>query len=66
MSGTLFDSNGPRVRSNIRFEANIGEYDGNIYSLRSEKTGFIRLFRIEVNPRILYAKRIKTEANIPC
>ncbi len=35
----------------IRFEANI--------------TGFIRLFRIGANPRILHAKRIKTEANIP-
>jgi hypothetical protein len=34
----------------IRFEAN--------------KTGFIRLFRIEANQRILNAKQIETEANI--
>ena len=32
----------------------------------AKKTGFIRLFRIEANQRILHAKRIKTEANIPC
>jgi hypothetical protein len=30
------------------------------------KTGFIRLFRIEASLRILHAKQIKTEANIPC
>jgi hypothetical protein len=35
----------------IRFEAN--------------KTGFIRLFRIGADRRILHAKRKKTEANIP-
>jgi hypothetical protein len=38
-------------RSFIRFEA--------------KKTCFIRLFRIEANQRILHAKRIKTEPNIP-
>ncbi len=31
----------------------------------ADKTGFIRLFRIEANRRILHVKRIKTEANIP-
>ncbi len=36
----------------IRFEAN--------------KAGCIGLFFIEANQRILHAKRIKTEANIPC
>jgi len=40
-----------RMRRDIRFEAN--------------KTGFIHLFRIEANRRILHAKRIKTEVNIP-
>jgi hypothetical protein len=39
------------MRRDIRFEAN--------------KTGFIHLFRIEANRRILHAKRIKTEVNIP-
>jgi hypothetical protein len=39
------------MRRDIRFEAN--------------KTGFIRLFRIEANRRILHAKRIKTEVIIP-
>jgi hypothetical protein len=31
----------------------------------ANKTGFIRLFCIEANQRILYAKQIKKEANIP-
>jgi hypothetical protein len=44
------------VRRDIRFEANISEYEAN-------KTGFIRLFRIEANQRIYYAKRIKAEGN---
>ncbi len=30
----------------------------------ANKTGFISLFRIEANRRILHAKRIKMEANI--
>jgi hypothetical protein len=36
--------------------------------IRSEakKTGFIRLFRIEANQRILHGKIIKMGANIPC
>jgi hypothetical protein len=41
------------------FVSNISEYEANIYSLRSyeaHKKGFIRLFRIEVNQRILHAK----------
>jgi|688.fasta_scaffold1041876_1 hypothetical protein len=42
---------GTRLRCDIRFEAN--------------ETGFIRLFRIEANRRILHAKRIQKEANIP-
>ena len=37
-----------RVRRNIRFEANISENKAN-------KTGFIRLFCIEANRRILHA-----------
>jgi hypothetical protein len=32
--------------------------------IEAHKTGFIRLFRIEANRRILHAKRIKTELNI--
>ena len=36
---------GTRLRCDIRFEAN--------------ETGFIRLFRIEANRRILHAKQIK-------
>ncbi len=48
----------PTVRCDIRFQANKSEYEAN-------KTGFICLFRIEANRRILHAKRIKTEANIP-
>jgi hypothetical protein len=37
--------------------ANISEYEAN-------KTGFIRLFSIEANWRILHEKLIKMEANI--
>jgi hypothetical protein len=41
------------VRRDIRFEAKMSEYEAN-------KTGFIRVFRIEANRRILHAKRMKT------
>jgi hypothetical protein len=44
-----------RVCRDIRFDANISEYEGNIYSLCSKKR-LIRLFRIEANVRILHAK----------
>jgi hypothetical protein len=47
-----------RVRHHIQFEANISYYEAN-------KTGFLRLFRVEANHRILHAKQIKMEANIP-
>jgi hypothetical protein len=51
------------VRRDIRFEANMKRificFEGN-------KTGFIRFFCIEADQRILHAKRVKTEANIPC
>ncbi len=51
------------MRRGIRFEANMKRificFEGN-------KTGFIRLLCIEADPRILHAKRVKTEANIPC
>jgi hypothetical protein len=46
------------VHSDIRFEANISEYEAN-------KTDYICLFCIQANKRNLHAKRIKTEANIP-
>jgi hypothetical protein len=52
----------PRVRRDNRFETNISEY---IFALKRIKQVFIRLFRIEANRRILHAKRIKTEVNIP-
>jgi hypothetical protein len=55
-----------RVRGDIRFEANISEYEANIFRFEANKTGFICSFRIEANQRILYAKRLKTEAKIPC
>ncbi len=51
-----------RVRRDIRFEANMKR---NFIRFEANKTGFISLFRIEANRRILHAKRIKTEANIP-
>jgi hypothetical protein len=57
---------GLRVRRDIRFEANISEYEANIFRFEANKTGFICSFRIEANQRILYAKRLKTEAKIPC
>jgi hypothetical protein len=55
-----------RVRRDIRFEANIREYEANINRFEANKSGLLRLFRIEANQRILHAKRIKTEANILC
>jgi hypothetical protein len=36
-----------------------------LFASKRKKTGFICLFRIKANQRILHAKRIKTEANIP-
>jgi hypothetical protein len=55
---------GARVRSKvrrvIRFEANMKRM---FIRYEANKTGFIRLFRIEANRLILHAKRIKTEAN---
>ena len=53
------------MRRGIRFEANINEHEANIHLLEANNTGFIRLFRIEANRRMLHAKRIKTEPNIP-
>ncbi len=52
------------VCRDIRFETNISEYEANFYSLRRE-TCFTCLFCIEANKRILRAKRIQTEPNIP-
>jgi hypothetical protein len=60
----FFPRVGIRVRRDIRFEANISKYEAIIYSIETNKTSFIRLFRIKFNRWILHAKRIK-EANIP-
>jgi hypothetical protein len=54
-----------RVRRDIRFKANIGDNEANFIRFEANKTFFIGLFRIEENQRILHAKRIKTEPNIP-
>jgi hypothetical protein len=51
------------VRRDILFETNMQRM---FIRFEANKTGFIRLFRIEANQRIFHAKRIKTEANIPC
>ncbi len=50
------------MRRDIRFEASMKRI---FTRFEANKTGFIPLFRIEAYQRILHAKRIKTEANIP-
>ncbi len=50
------------MRRDIRFEANMERI---FIRFEAQKTGFICLFRIQANQRILHAKRIKTEANNP-
>jgi hypothetical protein len=56
-----------RVRRDIRFEANISKYMKRIViRFETNKTSYIRLFCIEANQQVLYVKRIKKEAKIPC
>ncbi len=47
----------------IRFEANMSRI---FIRYEANKTGCYSLFSHEANHRILHAKRIQTEANIPC
>ncbi len=51
------------MRREILFEANLQRM---FIRFEANKTCFIRLFRIEANQRILHAKRLKKEGNIPC
>jgi hypothetical protein len=52
---------GARVRRDICFEANISEYEANIYSLQNIKKVLFACFALK---RILHVKQIKTETNI--
>jgi hypothetical protein len=52
------------VRRDILFEANMREYEANIYLQQSKITVFVYLFSIKANQQILYVKGIKMEANI--
>jgi hypothetical protein len=61
-STTFLSQSSCRVRRDIQFEANMKQI---FIWLKVNKTGFIPLLRNEANRRILHAKLIKTEANIP-
>ncbi len=53
------------MRRDVRFEANISEYERIFIRFEENITGLICLVCIEANWLILHAKRIKKEANIP-